>query len=219
VTNDEITKLVVAELGLQDIDAYDETAFVNTWVYQGILDLLSRTRCVVRCVQLRVKANEDQYVLDHGILALVDVENGARRRARRDETTIECGDTAFTLIRSDLLVVKPIPSEDGTIQVWAVMRPSKMAAPTDSPSDEAYGAIPDEYHDAIVTYALWKGSSYGDDASGQQGERYRMLYEGADGRGGRLAQIKSLVNLRGTARGPRRRVNLRPLSPSGYFTG
>jgi len=216
VTYDEMSKAVAAELGLQDITAYDETTFVSNWLYQGTLDLLSRTRCTVRCVQLRVKANEDQYVLDHGILALVDVEDGARPRGNRadDPSTY-----SFVLVRSDVLIVRPEPTEDGTVQVWGVLRPTKMAAPTDSPSDEAHGAIPEEYHDAIVLYAEWKGSSYTDDSSGQQGERYRMLYEGQDGRGGRLCQIRALVNKRGTARGPRRRVKLPALSPSGFYTG
>jgi hypothetical protein len=216
VTNEEMSGQVSAWLGLQDIVGYDETQLVPQLLQQGTIDLLSRTRCVVRCVQLRVQAGQEEYTLDHGILALVDVENGDRYRARRDEDP--CA-SAFTLIRSDVLIVKPTPSEDGTIQVWGVMRPQRMQLPTDSPADEAYGAIPDEFHDAIVTYALWKGADYSDDASSQQGERYRTLYEGQDGRGGRLAQIRTLVNKRGTAKAANRRVRLRPMFPSGTYTG
>jgi hypothetical protein len=232
VTYDEMSKAVAAELGLQDIDAYDETAFVGNWLYQGTLDLLSRTRCTVRCVQLHVFADQGQYVLDQNILALVDVENGARRRANRADSdasvpgtiiypagSVDCSPVSFVLVRSDVLLVRPTPSVDGDIQVWAVLKPVPMSDPADSPRDENHGAIPEEYHDAIVTYAFWKGSSYSDDASGQEGERYRALYEGADGRGGRLGQIKTLVNKRGTSRAPRRRVLLRPLSRSGSFTG
>jgi hypothetical protein len=84
-----------------------------------------------------------------------------------------------------------------------------MVLDTDSPSMEAFGAIPDEYHDAIVSYALWKAADYADDGSSQMGERYRLLYEGQDGRGGRIAQIKTLINKRGTARAPRARVSMR----------
>jgi hypothetical protein len=215
---DQMQKLVVAELGLQDIDAYDETSFVAWWLYQGTLDLLSRTRCVVRCVQLHVFADQGQYKLDQNILSLVDVQNGARRRARRDET-IDAFDSAFVLVRSDVLLIEPTPSEDGDIQVWAVLKPQPMSDTMDSPSDEKHGAIPEEFHDAIVGYAFWKGASYSDDASAQQGERYRMLYEGSDGRGGRLGQIRMLVNKRGTARVAHRRVSLQPLSRSGSFTG
>jgi hypothetical protein len=216
VTYDDMTKRVQAYIGLQDIASFSELAFVQQLIYEGTLDLLARTKCVVRCVQLRVQANQDEYTLDHGILALVDLENGARRRARRDEAPSE---SAFTLIRSDLLLVKPTPSADGQVQVWAVMRPQAMTQPTDTPAMESFGAIPDEFQDAIVTYALWHASDYADDATGQQGERYRILYEGQDGRGGRLAQIRSQVNRRGTAKGPPRKARLQTLDSYSAWVG
>jgi hypothetical protein len=205
---------VVQWLGLQDISDYNETLLVPQLLQQGTIDLLTRTRCTVRCVQLRVHANVEDYLLDQAILALVDVEDGARRRARRDESTY-----GFVLIRSDVLRIEPTPSEDGTVRVWAVMLPQAMAADADSPGDEAFGAIPEECHDAIVTYALWKGADYSDDAGSQQGERYRVMYEGQDGRGGRLSQIRTTVNKRGTARAPRRRIVLPAVSSSGTWTG
>lgn len=236
MTRKQIKDQVIQWLGLQDIDSYNETVMVDDLIYQGTLDLLSRTRCTVRCVQLRVQAGQDEYTLDHGILALVDLENGARRRMRRDEPDYWYDGGAvwyaydgrdgpphchlgFTLLRSDLLLVKPTPSVDGTIQVWGVMRPLAMMLDSDSPGMEAYGAIPDEYHDAIVDYALWKGADYSDDAGSQMGERYRMLYEGQDGRGGRLGQIRVLVNKRGTARAPRRKSSIGMIRPGSVWVG
>src|SRR4029453_4530783 len=120
---------VMQWLGLQDITSYDESQLAADLIYQGTLDLLSRTRCVVRCVQLNVTAAQDEYLLDHGILALVDVEDGARRRLRRDEQD-QANDYGFTLIRSDLLRLVPTPDEDGSVQVWGVLRPQQMAADT-----------------------------------------------------------------------------------------
>jgi hypothetical protein len=99
------------------------------------------------------------------------------------------------------------------------MRPLKMALDTDSPGDEQYGAIPDEFQDAIELYALWKCADYGDDNSSQMGERYRFQYEGQDGRGGRLAQIRAAVNRRGTSRVAPRRVSLRPVGDHGAWVG
>lgn len=202
MTLKEMRDQVQRWLGLQDIASYSEAGMVNDQLYYGTIDLLSRTRCVVRCIDLHVDANVNEYMLDHSILALVDVENG-QRKSRRDEKF----NHSFSLIRSDILRVQPTPTEAGELQVWAVKRPAKMTTDTQSVGDEAYGAIPDEFHDAIVTYALWKLSDYTDDASGQNGERYRILYEGQDGRGGRLSQIKVAVNKRGTARAPRSKVN------------
>ena len=204
MTHKQMRDQVVQWLGLQEITAYDETALVESLLYQGTIDLLSRTRCTARCVQLRVTANQDTYTLDHQILALVDVEDGARPRARRNDSN----GPSFTLIRSDVLQVKPTPDANGTVQVWAVMRPQQMTQDGDSPGSENFGAIPDEYHDAIVTYALWKASDYADDQTAQEGERYRIIYEGQQGNAGRLAQIRSLINKRGTAKAPRAKVTL-----------
>ena len=215
MTRKQMVDNVARWLGLQDQTTYDETQMINDQLYFGTIDLLSRTRCTVRCVDLRTHANQDEYKLDHSLLALVDVENGARPRARRNETL----SPSFTLIRSDVLLIEPVPTVDGQIQVWGVLRPQQMTDDAQSPSFEDLGAIPDEYHDAIVTYAMWKLADYADDASASNGEYYRILYEGQNGREGRLAQIKALVNKRGTAKAPRRYVNLRPTSSSGAYVG
>lgn len=223
MTHKQMHDQVVNWLGLQELTVWNEGQLVDDLLYQGTLDLLSRTRCTVRCVQLRVQPNVDTYLLDHGILALVDVDNGSRRKARRNEPSNDPNypstDPAFTLIRSDVLQIKPMPTLTGTVQVWAVLRPQQMSADTDAPDQESFGAIPPEWHDAIVTYALWKAGDYADDASSQVGERYRQLYEGADGRGGRLAQIKIAVNKRGTAKAPNRPTRIPYVYTHDHWVG
>jgi len=218
----QMSNNVVANLGLQDIDSYDETSMVAMWLNQAVLDLLSRTRLVVRCVNMTTQNGVDTYTLDHKILSIVDSDNalppGRRYRAARNENTAV--DPAFRLIRSDVLQIVPTPSEDGqTVQIWAVLQPQPMANPNDDPQLEQFGAIPPEFHDVLITYALWKCADYADDGSSQSGDRYRILYEGADGRGGRLAQIRMLVNKRGTGIPVRRRVRLPGMSYSGYYAG
>jgi len=203
MTRKQIVDRVCATAGLQDIEPLNERTLVEDWVYEGTLDMLARTRCVARCVHLAVSPNVSTYTLAHSLLALVDVENGARRRRRDDD------DRGFTLIRSDVLRVSPTPTEAGELDVWAVLRPSRMTMDTDSLGDEAFGAIPDEFQDAIELYAQWHASDYSHEGNTQRGERYRMLYEGQDGRSGRLAVIRSQVNKRGTALAPRRRVVVR----------
>jgi len=215
VTKKQMHDQVVQWLGLQEIVSLDEGAIVDQQLYQGTLDLLSRTRCVVRCIDVRLLADTSEYTLDHQVLSLVDVEDGARQRLRRNQNA---GVYGFSLIRSDILRVVPTPSEDGEMQVWAVQRPKQMTVDTDSPSLEQYGAIPDEFHDAIVTYALWKCADYADDSTASNGDYYRTLYEGQDGRGGRLAQIKVMVTKRGTARSARSEVRLPSVSRNGAYT-
>ena len=207
MTHKQMADQVMAWLGLQDITVLDESVLVDQLLYQGTIDLLSRTKCIARCIELRTDAGVDIYTLDHSLLALVDVENGWRPKVRRDQARYTPN---FTMIRGDILRLEPPPDEDGVmVQTWAVLRPNQMVGPDDSPGDEEFGAIPEEWQDAIVTYALWKASDYADDVSSQQGERYRILYEGSDGNGGRIQQIKIAVNTRGTSRAPKARVLLR----------
>jgi hypothetical protein len=198
MTKKEIRDRVASTIGLQAEAPLDESGLVDHWVYRGTLDLLSRTRCTARCVQLGVTAGVDTYTLASAILSLIDVDDGDLPRVRRDDEST----SGFTLIRSDLLQFHPAPSADGEIQVWAVLRPAPMLNDDDDLGAEAFGAIPIEFQDAIELYALWWAADYGHEAQTQRGERYRALYEGQDGRSGRLAEIRKLVNKRGTARPP-----------------
>ncbi|SRR6266576_5087691 len=216
MTRKEIADRVQAWLGLQQIDDYNELPLVQDMIYRGTIDLLARTRCVARCVHLHTQANVDTYTLDHSILALVDVDDGATRRAQRSDSLTS---PSFALIRSDILRVNPTPSVAGELDVWAVLRPQKMQLDGDSPGDENYGAIPEEFQDAIELFCRWQCADYGDDASSQIGERYRVLYEGPDGRGGKLQQIRMMVNKRGTSRAASRRVRLSPVSDHDAWVG
>jgi hypothetical protein len=216
MTRKEMVDQVSGWLGLQDTASFDETGLIDTQLHLGTIDLLARTKCVVRYQHLCAKAGYDRYILPHEILAIVEVDYGHVPKARRDESSY-C--PSFTLFRSDVLRVQPMPTYDGDIHIWAVLRPEKMTVDTDSPGDEQFGCIPDEFQDAIVTYALWKCADYADDSGSGQGERYRIQYEGQDGRQGRLLQIRSQVNRRGTARAPKRRVHLSGTSARGAWVG
>jgi hypothetical protein len=198
----DMTAQVQANLGLQDITSFSEKAYVQSLINAGVVDVLTRTRCTVRCIDLRVLAGVDEYIVVNQLLGLVDVQDG-REKVNRSSTR----QPSITMIRSDILRIQPMPAEDGDVQVWGIKRPQPMAGDLDTPESEQFGAIPMEFHDAIVTYGLWKAADYADDATSGSGERFRLLYEGQDGRGGRLGQIRIQVNKRGTGRAPSRRVH------------
>jgi hypothetical protein len=211
----DMTAQVVANLGLEDTAGFDEVTYVKGLVNRGVVDVLSRTRCTVRCVDMRVLAGVSEYTVGNQILSLVDIEDGLGK-VNRDSSY----QPSFTMIRSDILRLQPTPSEDGEVQVWAVKRPQPMSADLDDPQMEQFGAIPDEFQDAILLRALWTAGDYADDSTSNQGERFRILYEGQDGKGGRLGQIRQLVNKRGTARAPRRRVRgLAGVNSSDHWAG
>src|SRR5262245_9879953 len=108
MTFKEMRDYVQATLGLQDIAPLDETVLVKQQVNQGVIDLLARTRCVVRCVDIHTQANVSEYTVNHLILSLVDIEDGLEKVAR-DSTR----SPSFTMIRSDILRVQPTPTTTG----------------------------------------------------------------------------------------------------------
>ena len=217
MTRGELIDRVTATVGLQDTDPMDERDLVDHWIYQGTLDLLSRTRCVVRCIHLNVQKGVTTYELGSQIITLVDVDDGSSsdgRRRRRDDDR-----RGFTLIGSDLFQLWPEPDEDLELDVWAVKTPTRMTDDLHDLGSEAFGSIPVEYQDAIELYAVWKAADYAHEENSGRGERYRVLYEGQDGRGGRLAQIRVMVNKRGTARAASRKVTVKVLNSHASYVG
>jgi hypothetical protein len=79
-----------------------------------------------------------------------------------------------------------------------------MSAAGDTPS-----FIPAEWHKAVEMYACWRMADFDDDGSSQVGEVYRAHYEGADGRGGMLRDIRQQNRLQGGRRNPTMRVGRR----------
>lgn len=204
MTNGEMKAEVAGGFGLQSLADFNETIYVQQLLNRGVIDLLSRTRCVVRCTEMHLTAGVQNYTLDHAIISIVDFGEGSERTRRNGRHY----DPSFTLIRSDILQLSPSPDEDGEVSIWAVRMPGAMSADEDDPGAEQFGAIPPEFHDAIVMYAKWWAADYADDSGSQNGERYRQQYEG------RIREIKTLVNKRGTARAPRSRgKHLRRVAP------
>jgi hypothetical protein len=205
VTNGEMKAEVMAAFGLQSITDYNEKDYVQKLLNRGVVDVLSRTRCTVRCTKLHLDPGVSDYMLDHKILSIVDFGQDSDR-APRNGTHWH---PSFTLIRSDLLQVWPEPSDSITMNVWAVRAPNNPLVEDDhDPANADYGAIPPEFHDAILMYAKWWAADFADDSGSQNGERYKQQYDV------RIREIKSLVNKRGTARAPRSRSrNLRRVSP------
>jgi hypothetical protein len=114
---------------------------------------------------------------------------------------------------NDYLVVWPTPQAVETISFLYVPRPSALAAGADIPS-----FVPAQWHRAIALYAMWQMADYDDDGSSQAGQVYRAEYEGQDGRGGILRQMRQATTRMGGRRlGPMRvgrRAVLVPTYPS-----
>lgn len=155
-------------------------------------------------------ANTGDYTLPTGILSVrafqwanaggssgvperVSVDEILRLRSWADGSSSTLPATYYAVAGTNLLMVYPTPSSADTITVYYVPRPTAMSSASHDPSNATYGGVPAEFHPAVEKYALWHLASMDDDQTSGQGERYRIEYEGDNGRGGLIARMRGQI--------------------------
>jgi hypothetical protein len=217
VNRGQITKRAIQILGLDDTVNGEEATIVHDLINEAILDISRRSKLNVRCVNMHVPAGSSYFEMADGILTMMDLRRmpvGASGSAdgmmltqrHADEVLSDSSGLTFSVVGYNTLLLSGGTTSDRTYKAWFVPRPQPMSSDTQDPSDPLYGGIPDEFHNtALLNYVLWNGADYGDDITSQSGERYRLLYEGEDGRGGNLRDIHRMINKRATPGGWRGR--------------
>jgi hypothetical protein len=208
-----------------------DKAELDVKLNDAVVDVLRRTRCYVASTTISLSAGTSDYTLSTSILSILTMYGSAGGTNFRLEqvspqmiTDLQTADATtstssfyYSVIGANLLSVWPTPVSSGTLTVRYVPRPTALSGASDDPSSASLGGIPSEYHYALELYALWKMADSNDDQSSSQGERYRVAYEGENGRGGFLGQMKSEIRVKAGSLG-RVRVNSRRkrlgLSPS-----
>lgn len=211
----QITKRVIQILGLDDTVDGEEVTLVHDLLNEAILDISRRAKLNMRCVNIHVPAGGSYFEMADAILTMQDLRlmpsgaspdsNGIVLTQRHaDEVLSDMSGLSFSVVGYNTLLLAGSASADRNLKAWFIPRPSKMTDDAQTPADQMFGGIPEEFHyTAILNYMLWNGADYGDDITSQSGERYRMLYEGEDGRGGNLRDIHRMVNRRATPGGHR----------------
>jgi hypothetical protein len=213
----QITKRVIQILGLDDTVAGEEDTLVHDLIDEAILDISRRTKLNMRCVNIHVPAGSSYFEMAVGILTMMDLRlmpsgspdsNGVVLTQRHaDEVLADVSGLSFSVVGYNTLLLSGGTTAARDLKAWFVPRPTKMTTDAQTPADQQFGGIPEEFHyTAILNYVLWNGADYGDDITSQSGERYRLLYEGEDGRGGNLRDIHRMINRRATPGGHRGRL-------------
>lgn len=185
-----------------------------------MVDILRRTHCYQTSGTISLSAGTSDYTLSSSILALLKVyttSNGSMYQLQRvsvDELVdLRVGASSaqsspvfrYALAGASTLMMYPTPASADTVNTIHVPLPTAMSSSSHDPSNITYGGIPVQWHYGIELYALWKMADSIDDQSSSQGERYRTLYEGDNGRGGYIAQIRAELARMG-GRGKRARL-------------
>lgn len=114
----------------------------------------------------------------------------------------------YALAGHDTLMFYPTPGASDTMTIYYVPLPTEMSSGTHDPfslSGTNYGRLPIAAYPTLIDYCCWRLADYDDDASSQQGERYRAYYEQG------IAKLRKHLRNRGGYRLPPARVKRRLL--------
>jgi hypothetical protein len=150
-----------------------DNAHLTTWLNQGLLTFCNtydyhwlRTRKTASTV-----SGQERYQVPSNMKRMIEVKIGGDRYQyvpyeQRDMYT--ASQKTYSIL-NNYIYVNPTPSisTSNNIQMSYVIRPSKMTADSDSPSDSDIANLPEVYHEALVIYAFAIYNGY-DEEHGEQ---------------------------------------------------
>lgn len=192
---------VAATLGLARSASQDaeEWQLIGDTINEAVVDILTRTRVYIKCVDITLDANEREYELDDSILKLYNLTKGTTELQEYAPGDLGRGLPGYSIPGHNRLRIGWDPEQGDVIEAWYTPRPTPMTNDAHDPSEAPFGIVPAQFHKAIIDYACWHLADAAGDAGSARGERYRISYEGQDGMGGMgsdLGQIKLAVNQR-----------------------
>lgn len=212
---------VAAKLGLDNSTDGDQ-ALIDSWVNEGVVDVVLRSRCKVSRAELALTAGSNDYTIDTDIMRVLEMTiSTSTQTYAMDRKTVDeilrlrragpgtAPARFYAVAGSNLLMLYPTPGEGEELTMYYVPRPTTLSGASDSPNE-----IPSEFHKLVEWYALSEGADYDDDSSSGQGSMYLAKYEAG------LARLKKSIVLKGGTRlapatpGRRRR----PLVPDNNST-
>ncbi len=211
--------------GADPIHGITENNLLADLANEGVVNILSRTRLNVRCVDIDLLSETREYLLGSQILKLWNLKSGNREMLEVSSGDVgRVGSGHYAIPGYNRLVLAWDPATGDTLNAWYTPRPAPMTDAAHDPALEAYGSIPAEFHSAIINYMCWWGADIFGDAGSARGEKYRIAYEGKDGTGelgSSLGNIKLATNLRASTGSSTRRVGRERLGvdPDGIPSG
>jgi len=218
----EFRLVLSSVISLDNTAGSAEQGLIDRAVNRGVIDVLRKTRCFVSLAWLALQDGIWEYNVPNAILEIVSCsittgqgedESPPLLRRTSDQITLMRKNTSaqngtpryYSVEGSNLILLHPVPSSTQDLHILFVPRPQPLVSSSDDPATYAQGGVPEDYHDAIEMYALWRLADYDDDGSSQMGERYRGIYQQ------RYREIRREIERMGTSKlSPFQIPNLRP---------
>lgn len=161
----------------------DDQTLVTDDINEAYEDILVKTKCKVRRVEMDFTGEEQEYSLPTEALAIIEVYSSSDSEAHMMERqTIqqmirhrrsEVGSPAkfYCVLGSDYLEVWPPPAAGDTITTYYVPRPAPLTDAAHIPSD-----VPAEFHQGLEFYASWRAAMRDEQKASSFGAVYKGLY-------------------------------------------
>ena len=181
---------VSAKIGLDTTAAGADETLVDSWVNEGVVDVLRETQCNVDTQTVTPGASAD-YALSASVLGIIDMyTSSSSTDSRLEQVSVPdllemrrngaaatgSPTTYYALAGTDLMLFYPTPAAADTFTMYYVPKPTALSLSSDDPSSASLGGVRVEFHKAVEFYALAEAADYDDDSSSAQGARYRERY-------------------------------------------
>lgn len=204
---------VSSKIGLDNTAGSSDQSLVDSWVNEGVVDVLRETGCNIDSTTVTPGASAD-YALAASVLGIIDMytsSGGTDSRLeqlsvpdmldiRQNGSSSGSPTQYFALAGADLMLFYPTPAAADTFTMYVVPKPTALSVSSDDPSSASLGGVRTEFHKAIELYALAEAADYDDDGSSAQGQRYRERYREE------LSRIRRSLNLIGGHKQPPARL-------------
>lgn len=179
---------VYNRIGLDSTASGTEETLVTGWLNEAVREVLLRTHCYVKCIDLTLTSGSWKYDLPSTALAVKKVIDSSNRPVevvtptelfehRMADSASSAVPLRVAFYGSNLLLVWPTPTGASVLEAFYVPRPTEMTVGTHDPSNATYGGIPVEFHHAIELWALAKASDYGHEQRTQNGLKYMAEFD------------------------------------------
>ncbi len=205
---------VANEIGLSPVD---EKQTIDDAINVAVQRVLEDTHCyVVKTNYTGFDGTSDDWTLDSAILVVKDLYLTSSAGTRYDLTRVSVEELNerrrvslsagsptmfFAETGANLLMLWPAPGSGDTLTVYNVPTPTALSGPTDDPSTNSFGGVPQILHEAIFYHACRKGASYDDDQTSAQGQRYSDWYDKE------IVRYHKIIREKGGSRNARAIVN------------